>query len=149
MSKEFDEFMDNVDKLGNEDVPKLGYDERKQNLIDIMNDDAKDGLYDVREVEVHSLEILRNKIKNDISELTIFSSSYSGGYKQALIMVEGMIMDMLAQLPQQEISDEEIFKQSIKEMEEWYGSDCKEEIDAHFRGAKWMQKWYREQLKSK
>ena len=37
-------------------------------------------------------------------------------------------------------SDEEIFKQSIKEMEEWYGSDCKEEIDSHFRGAKWMQK---------
>ena len=35
-------------------------------------------------------------------------------------------------------SDEEIFKQSIKEMEEWYGSDCKEEIDSHFRGAKWM-----------
>ena len=26
MSKEFDDFMDNVDKLGNEDVPKLGYD---------------------------------------------------------------------------------------------------------------------------
>ena len=47
----------------------------------------------------------------------------------------------------QEISDEEIFKQSIKEMEEWYGSDCKEEIDAHFRGAKWMQKWYKQQLK--
>ena len=37
-------------------------------------------------------------------------------------------------------TDEEIFKQSIKEMEEWYGSDCKEEIDSHFRGAKWMQK---------
>jgi hypothetical protein len=35
-------------------------------------------------------------------------------------------------------TDEEIFKQSIKEMEEWYGSDCKEEIDSHFRGAKWM-----------
>jgi hypothetical protein len=45
----------NVDKLGNEDVPKLGYDERKQNLIDIMNEDAKDGLYDVREDDVEKL----------------------------------------------------------------------------------------------
>jgi hypothetical protein len=50
---------------------------------------------------------------------------------------------------QLEISDEDIFKQSIKEMEEWYGSGCKEEIDSHFRGAKWMKKWYREQLKQK
>jgi hypothetical protein len=38
------------------------------------------------------------------------------------------------------VSDEEIFKQSIKEMEEWYGSGCDSEIDAYFRGAKWMQK---------
>jgi hypothetical protein len=30
-------------------------------------------------------------------------------------------------------------------MEDWYGSDCKEEIDAHFRGAI----WYREQLKQR
>jgi len=58
-------------------------------------------------------------------------------------------MDEYATFSQTEISDEEIFKQSIKEMEEWYGSDCKEEIDSHFRGAKWMQKWYREQLKQR
>lgn len=35
-------------------------------------------------------------------------------------------------------SDEEIFQKSIEIMEEWYGSGCKTEIDAHFRGAKWM-----------
>ncbi len=52
---------------------------------------------------------------------------------------------LTSQLPQQEISDEEIFKQSIKAMEERYGSGCDEEIDAHFRGAI----WYREQLKKK
>jgi len=45
----------------------------------------------------------------------------------------------------QEISDEEIFKQSVLAMEERYGSGCDEEIDAHFRGAV----WYREQLKEK
>ena len=51
---------------------------------------------DVREdgVEKHPLEILRNKIKNEIGK-PMMSSSYYGGYKQALIDVEGMIMDML------------------------------------------------------
>ena len=52
-------------------------------------------------VEVHPLEILRNKIKCEISELEPLSK-YSAGYKQAFIDVENMIMDMLAQLPQQE-----------------------------------------------
>jgi hypothetical protein len=54
-------------------------------------------------VEVHPLEILRNKIKCEISELEPLSK-YSAGYKQAFIDVENMIMDMLAQLPKQEIS---------------------------------------------
>lgn len=35
-------------------------------------------------------------------------------------------------------TNEEIFQKSIEIMEEWYGSGCKTEIDAHFRGAKWM-----------
>lgn len=35
-------------------------------------------------------------------------------------------------------SDEEIFKKSIDIMEEWYGNGCETEIDAYFRGAKWM-----------
>ena len=54
--------------------------------------------------------------------------------------------DKLVEIPtssQTEISDEEIFKQSVLAMEERYGSGCDEEIDAHFRGAV----WYREQLK--
>ena len=44
---------------------------------------------------------------------------------------------------QTEISDDKLFQQAIKAMEEMYGSGCDEEIDAYFRGAKWMQ----EQLK--
>ena len=55
-----------VDKLGNEDVPKLGYDvkggeyetfkeEQKTLITEIMNKDAKDGLYDVREDDVEKL----------------------------------------------------------------------------------------------
>ena len=52
------------------------------------------------DVEVHPLEILRNKIKNEIGK-PMMSSSYYGGYKQGLIEVENMVMDMLAQFPQQ------------------------------------------------
>jgi len=50
----------------------------------------------------------------------------------------------LAELPIKEITDEEIFKQSVLVMEERYGSGCDKEINAHFRGAV----WYREQLNS-
>ena len=58
-----------VPKLGNEDVPKLGDDvkggesetfkeEQKTLITEIMNKDAKDGLYDVREDDV---EIVTNE----------------------------------------------------------------------------------------
>ena len=40
--------------------------------------------------------------------------------------------------PQTEISDKVLFEQATVAMEERYGSGCEEEIDAYFRGAKWM-----------
>lgn len=43
------------------------------------------------------------------------------------------------------LTNEEIFTQAKKEMEEWYGSDSDIETDSYFRGAC----WYREQLKHK
>ena len=49
---------------------------------------------DVREEELHELEVLRNKIKREIGEREP-QSKFGSGYKQALIDVEGMIMDML------------------------------------------------------
>lgn len=36
------------------------------------------------------------------------------------------------------ISDEVLFEQAIVAMEEMYGSGCETEIDAYFRGAKWV-----------
>jgi hypothetical protein len=38
-----------------------------------------------------------------------------------------------------EMVDDKIFQQSILAMEAMYGSGCDAEIDAYFRGAKWMQ----------
>ncbi len=39
----------------------------------------------------------------------------------------------------QKLIDKDIFDQAILAMEEIYGSGCETEIDAYFRGAKWMQ----------
>lgn len=47
-----------------------------------------------------------------------------------------------------EISDQEIFQQAILAMEEIYGSGCDEEIDAYFRGAKWIMSTIRDKKAS-
>jgi hypothetical protein len=39
-----------------------------------------------------------------------------------------------------EISDKVLFEQATVAMEGHYGYGCETEIDAYFRGAKWMQK---------
>ena len=39
----------------------------------------------------------------------------------------------------QKLIDKDIFDQATLAMEEHYGSGCETEIDAYFRGAKWMQ----------
>lgn len=40
------------------------------------------------------------------------------------------------------ISDEVLFEQATVAMEEHYGYGCETEIDAYFRGLKWMQKQF-------
>lgn len=42
----------------------------------------------------------------------------------------------------QKLIDKDIFDQAVLEMEEHYGSGCDTEIDAYFRGAKWMQEQF-------
>lgn len=41
------------------------------------------------------------------------------------------------------ISDEVLFEQAIVAMEQMYGYGCETEIDAYFRGAKWMQEQFK------
>jgi hypothetical protein len=40
------------------------------------------------------------------------------------------------------VSDKVLFEQATVAMEEHYGYGCETEIDAYFRGAKWMQKQF-------
>ena len=42
----------------------------------------------------------------------------------------------------QKLIDKDIFDQATLAMEEHYGSGCETEIDAYFRGAKWMQEQF-------
>lgn len=42
-----------------------------------------------------------------------------------------------------EISDKVLFEQATVAMEERYGYGCDAEIDAYFRGAKWMQRQFK------
>ena len=44
--------------------------------------------------------------------------------------------------PQTEFSDNVLFEQATVAMEEMYGYGCETEIDAYFRGLKWMQKQF-------
>ena len=46
----------------------------------------------------------------------------------------------------QKLIDKDIFNQAILAMEEMYGSGCDAEIDAYFRGAKWMQQELNKQV---
>ena len=42
-----------------------------------------------------------------------------------------------------EISDKVLFEQATVAMEEWYGYGCETEIDAYFRGLKWIQSQFK------
>lgn len=46
----------------------------------------------------------------------------------------------------QKLIDKDIFNQAILAMEEMYGSGCDAEIDAYFRGAKWMRQELNKQV---
>jgi hypothetical protein len=43
------------------------------------------------------------------------------------------------------ISDEVLFEQATVAMEQMYGYGCETEIDAYFRGLKWMQQQFKTQ----
>jgi hypothetical protein len=58
----------------------------------------------------------------------MYKNGYAKGYNAAI-----------GELPK-EISDKVLFEQATVAMESHYGYGCETEIDAYFRGAKWMQK---------
>lgn len=63
-------------------------------------------------------------------------------YKQNKVMRIDDINEIAAQQIKQNVQkliDKDIFDQATLAMEEMYGSGCETEIDAYFRGAKWMQ----------
>jgi hypothetical protein len=102
-----------------------------------------------------------NKAK-DLDILTAFMNTqqyYNDTFKKRLIMKTNTssLMDgkyyteaqkneervsnanIMQDLRVQKLIDKDIFDQATLAMEEHYGSGCESEIDAYFRGAKWMQ----------
>lgn len=70
-------------------------------------------------------------------------------YKQNKIMRIDEINEIAAEQIKQNVQkliDKDIFNQAILAMEEMYGSGCDAEIDAYFRGAKWMQQELNKQV---
>jgi len=53
-----------------------------------------------------------------------------------------MTYELASTSPQTNISDEVLFEQATVAMEAHYGYGCETEIDAYFRGLKWMQKQF-------
>jgi hypothetical protein len=103
-----------------------------------------------------SIEALIQHIKSDIGKIRP-TSDYSGGYKQALIDIENMILEM-AQLTQQEISDntpKEVKKDSFGEISDEeiekasWKYEVRDKFDAYFIREAFIKgcEWYREQLK--
>jgi len=66
-------------------------------------------------------------------------------YQQRKVMRIDDVNVMAAEQIKQnvEISDKVLFEQATVAMEEIYGYGCETEIDAYFRGAKWMQKQFK------
>ena len=52
-------------------------------------------------------------------------------------------VDKLIQQNKFQISDDVLFEQATVAMEEIYGYGCETEIDAYFRGAKWILKQFK------
>jgi hypothetical protein len=137
MSKEFDDFMDNVDKLGNEDVPKLGYDVEKlaEEEYPIFDGDLLGIAYNQKQSRIDFIKGYNKAIE---SQLPKHPSVISENGNELLFDKEG---NLIKELPQQEISDEEIEKAAWK-----YVYDNKMDVNniVHYIRAC---KWYREQLR--
>jgi hypothetical protein len=65
---------------------------------------------------------------------------YKAGWEQLTHEEKMNICCTAKMMEKDEISDEVLFEQATVAMEEHYGYGCETEIDAYFRGAKWMQK---------
>jgi len=69
-------------------------------------------------------------------------------YQQRKVMRIDDINEIAAEQMNQNVQkliDKDIFDQAILAMEEHYGYGCETEIDAYFRGAKWMEKQFKQQ----
>lgn len=105
-------------------------DKQKQEklIIEIMDADAKDGLYD-HIGDTNKMVTMKLYTEEQVRKIL----------KSTHIHTDNDVDMILPQFTPIELpSDEEVLKESIKRMEEWYGEGSETQIDAHNSGAKWM-----------
>ena len=82
-----------------------------------------------------------NELGEFLNGKQFYNETYeSNGSDDHLPDVRGMAASV------QKLIDKDIFNQAILAMEEMYGSGCDAEIDAYFRGAKWMKEELNKQV---
>ncbi len=82
------------------------------------------------------------EVESSVRELHQYKLGLEDGYnkaKKTFYTKEQPMVDS-----QFTISDEVLFEQATVAMEEHYGYGCETEIDAYFRGLKWMQKQFKQ-----
>jgi hypothetical protein len=65
--------------------------------------------------------------------------------RKAQHIIDTVVKPQVEKYERAKAIDKDIFNQATVAMEEMYGSGCDTEIDAYFRGAKWMQKQFKQQ----
>ncbi len=92
-------------------------------------------------MKLYTEEQVRKAIELSLLNAKLFIHKGLGDDKYFPTVYEALKNLTPIELPS-EISDNVLFEQAKVAMEEIYGSGCSEEIDAYFRGLKWMQKQY-------
>lgn len=106
----------------------------KQDLIDLVES--------LKNYTKESHTILGHDDREPIEFVDIFINEISD--EEALSLVKKLNKQQMTD-SQFTISDDVLFEQATVAMEEVYGYGCETEIDAYFRGLKWMQKQFNKQ----
>ena len=119
----------------------LGHDDREAiEFVDIFINEISDeeALSLAKELNKQPMKFSQTEISDE--EIAQEFKNYSENWEIRQALEEGA--KWYKKQNQFTISDEVLFEQATVAMEEHYGYGCKTEIDAYFRGLKWMQKQF-------
>jgi hypothetical protein len=144
LEKAVNNFKESYKKLGATEFEisafQIGYLQAKEYLY--TKQDLIDLVESLKNYTKESHTILGHDDREPIEFVDIFVNEISD--EEALSLVKEINKQPMT-CSQFTISDEVLFEQATVAMEEHYGYGSETEIDAYFRGAKWMQKQFKQQ----